>query len=406
VTTAQERVRYRTVLRNAEFRAVFAAENLSLLGDQLARIALAILVFQRSGSAFQASATYAISYGAYLVSAPLLSGLSDRYPRLSVMVACDLLRIPLVLGLALAVDVPMWVLFGLIFVLGAAGPVFDSARSALQPDILAGEEYVVANTLMNVCVQVSQILGFVLGGAVVAATSVRSALVVDAASFLLSAGLLLRSVRQRPAAMAETASFLRDTRDGLRLVLGSTRLQVLLAFAVLTSVPTTSTEGLAVPLAHDLGGGDLTSGVLTACVPAGFMIGSVLVLRVPSERRELLLPWLTLMGTVPLLLTPALGWTAAVVAVWVLAGVGATTNLIAGPAFVQACPPDYRGRAYGVATAILMSTQGAGLFLGGWLGTLISPAGAVACVGLVMLLLAAPLLWAQGNRETGRKQEQ
>jgi hypothetical protein len=290
-------------------------------------------------------------------------------------------------------------------VLGALGPPFDSARSALQPDVLEGEAYVVGNTLMNVCVQLSQILGFVLGGAAVAATSVRGALLLDAATFIMSAALLLGSVRQRPAALAVAGAFLRDTRDGLALVLRTPRLLVLLLFAVLSSVSTTSTEGIAVPLAHELGGGSVTAGVLTACAPAGFLLGSVLVLRTPAERREGLLPWLVLTSTVPLLVTPLLGSTALVVAVWVLAGAGATANLIAGPAFVQSCPADYRGRAYGVATATLMSAQGAGLMLAGSLGSLVAPGTAVACVALLMLLLAAPLLLAQGSGGTGRKQE-
>ena len=93
----------------------------------------------------------------------LLSGLADRYPRLAVMVACDLLRVPVVLALC-RTTLPLWVVFMLIAVLGALGPPFDSARSALQPDVLEGEAYVVGNALMNVCVQISQILGFVVGG--------------------------------------------------------------------------------------------------------------------------------------------------------------------------------------------------------------------------------------------------
>ena len=405
MTTAPERVRYRTVLANREFAAVFAAQTLSLLGDQLARIALAILVYDRSGSALQASATYAVSYISYLLGGPLLSGLADRYPRLTVMLACDLVRVPLVLALCIS-SLPLWGLFVLIAALGAVGPPFDSARSALQPDLLRDEAYVVGNTLMNVCVQVSQIVGFVLGGTIVAASSPRGALALDAATFLLSAALLMGCLRYRGAAQQEVGAFLSDTLQGLRLVVRTGRLRTLLLLAVLASVSVTSTEGLAVPVAHDLHHGAVAAGLLTATIPLGFMVGSVAVLRTPAERRESLLPLLVLLSVVPLLITPLLPTVTAIVPVWVLAGTGATANLIAGPAFVQSCPADMRGRAYGFASATLMATQGLGLLFGGFLGTHVAPGTAVAGVAAVMLVLALPALVAQGTGGTGRELDQ
>jgi MFS family permease len=394
-------VRYRTVLGHREFRALFAAQTLSLLGDQLARIALAILVYRRTGSSLAASATYAVSYLSYLLGGPLLSGLADRYPRLTVMVACDLLRVPVVLALC-GTTLPLWVVYVLNAVLGALGPPFDSARSALQPDVLEGEAYVVGNTLMNVCVQVSQILGFVVGGAVVAMTSVRGALALDAATFLVSAGVLLHGLRPRPAAATAVGSFLRDSAEGLRLVARTPRLRRLLQFAVLASVSVTATEGLAVSVGDGLGRGALAAGLLTATVPAGFLLGSAAVLRVPGDRREELLPWLVLLSTAPLLATPFLHALPPLLVAWTVAGAGATVNLVAGPAFVQSCPPAFRGRAYGIASSSLMATQGAGLLLAGWLGTVVDPRTAVAGVALLMLGLAVVTIGAQGDRQTVR----
>jgi MFS family permease len=404
VTTAQERVRYRSVLANREFAAVFAAQNLSLMGDQLARIALAILVYDRTGSALQASATYAVSYMAYLVGGPLLSGLADRYPRLTVMVACDLLRAPLVLLLCVS-GLPIASIFVIVGALGVMGPAFDSARGALQPDLLTGEAYVVGNSLFSVSTQLSQILGFVLGGTIVAATSSRGALGLDAATFLLSAALLLIGVRKRPAAQAQAGAFTRDTLDGVRLVVASPRLRALLLCAVVASVSSTATEGLAVSVARELHQGSLAVGLLTATSPAGFVLGSFLVLRSPSETRERLLPVLLVLSAAPLLLTPLVPGLLPVLALWVLAGAGATVNLIAGPTFVQACPPDYRGRAYGVASGTLMSAQGAGLLVAGYLATLTQPRTAVALVAVVMLALAVPVLRAQGIGRAGRESD-
>ncbi len=111
------RADYRAVLHNREYVGLLLSQALSMLGDQMSRIALALLVFSRTGSPFAASATYALSYGAYLVGGPLLSTLADRYPRRSVMVISDSLRLLLVAGLVLEPPVP--VIFVLIALLGA-----------------------------------------------------------------------------------------------------------------------------------------------------------------------------------------------------------------------------------------------------------------------------------------------
>jgi MFS family permease len=186
-------------------------------------------------------------------------------------------------------------------------------------------------------------------------------------------------------------------------VVSTPRLRVLLLFAVVASVSSTSTEGLAVPVAEELHLGSVAVGILTATSPLGFLIGSFLVLRASPERREVLLPALVVLSAAPLLLTPLLPGILPVIVLWVLAGAGATVNLISGPAFVQACPAEYRGRAYGVASSTLMSTQGAGLLLAGYLGTQVAPRTAVACVAALMLLLAVPLLRAQGMRRNSRE---
>jgi MFS family permease len=210
-------------------------------------------------------------------------------------------------------------------------------------------------------------------------------------------------VRQRPAAQTEVGTFLRDTADGLRFVLTTSRLRSLLLCAVVGSVSSTATEGLAVSVAHELHHGSVAVGFLTATSPFGFVLGSYAVLRIPAPARERLLPALLVLSAAPLLLTPLVPGLGPVLVVWVLAGAGATVNLIAGPAFVQACPADYRGRAYGVASATLMSAQGAGLLLAGYLATLTSGRSAVALVAAIMLVLAVPLLRAQGNRQTVRE---
>jgi MFS family permease len=91
---------FRSVFASGEFLALFGAQLLSVLGDQLARVAVSVLVYERTSSAGLTAVTYGLTYVPDLVSGPLLSGLADRYPRRAVMVVIDLGRAVLVAAMA------------------------------------------------------------------------------------------------------------------------------------------------------------------------------------------------------------------------------------------------------------------------------------------------------------------
>jgi MFS family permease len=168
-------------------------------------------------------------------------------------------------------------------------------------------------------------------------------------------------------------------------------LRGLVLYAVLASAAVIAPEGLAVPVAAELGAGSLAAGIMTAAVPVGYLVSSVLVLRVDADRRPRLLPWLAAVSCLPLLLTPLMGSVAAVTALWVAAGAGAAVNLIASSAFMQACPPEFRSRAYGTASALLMAGQGVALLLSGVLADRQGARVAVAILGGITAALLLPL---------------
>src|SRR5450756_2522800 len=78
----------------SEFRALWLSYVLSATGDRLALVALTILVYARSKSPLLAAITFASGFVPYLLGGLLLSGLADRLPRRSVMIACDIARAP------------------------------------------------------------------------------------------------------------------------------------------------------------------------------------------------------------------------------------------------------------------------------------------------------------------------
>ena len=307
-----------------EFRALWTAQVLSFAGDQFAQVAIAILVYRRTHSAFLTALAYALTYLPPIAGGPLLSGLADLFPRRRVMIVCDLLRVGTV-GLMAVPGMPFAALCVLLFCTVLTGAPFSSARAALLPDVLPGDKFVLGSAIGNISYQASQILGFVAGAAVVAVINPYKTLGMDAVSFGISALIVATGVRPRPSPQREPgarSSLWAVSADGIRIVFGNRKLVTLLLFGWLAGfyiVP----EGLAAPYAHSLHGSTLTVGLLMAAMPLGMVVGAFVLGRAaaPSTRLRIM-GWLAILSCAPLIgsaWNPPL-W--AVLLLWAVAGRG------------------------------------------------------------------------------------
>lgn len=387
-----------------EFRVLWTANLASLVGDQLARVALSVLVFERTGSAAATAATYALTMLPALVSGFLLSWVADRFPRRTVMVVCDLLRAAL-LGLMAVPGVPLpWVAALLVAAQFAEAP-FSSAQGAVLPDML-GVRYEAGQAIQLITQQTCLVLGFATGGLVVTAVGTSGALAVDAVTFAASAVLLRWGVAAYPVSQATAPStgalaarWWVQVRVGAVLVFADRRLRTLMWLgwlATFTVVP----EGLAAPFAAQSGAGVGSVGLVLAAEPVGAVAGAVLLRFVPRVWRIRLLGVLAVGTSLPLLGyagTPSLPWALPLLAV---SGVFSAYQVTAGATFVQLVPASQRGQALGFARAGLVTTQGIGVVAGGllaqWTGaasTAIVWAGAAGtCVAL-----AAAAAWSRAR---------
>lgn len=379
---------YGVVLRNREYLALLISQSLSVLGDQVAQIALALLVYQRTGSAFAAAATFATVYGAAVLGGPVVSTLADRYPRRTVMVASDSLRALLVLVLALQPSTAL--LFVLIALVGAVSPAFTSARAATLPDIL-GEGYTTGQGLVSSVAQASQVIGFAAGGALVATVGAGGALTLDAATFIVSAVVVRTFLRHRPTVADRGGNLLRETLLGAKALGQRPDLRYWLAWGLLFSAAAAGPEGVAVALSHAFHGGAVAAGLLTAAVPLGFVLGTLIVLRLPGDRRDRLLPWGGALSFGPLALTAAAPALPVVLALWVVAGVGGALQVVPNVRYVVASPLAMRGRLFGVAGTTMMICQGSVLAGAGGAASRWGPTDAIAVFGGLGLIAAVAL---------------
>jgi MFS family permease len=390
---------FRDVFSIAEYRALWTAQVLSLLGDQFAAVAIAILVYDRSRSPFLTALVFALTLLIPLAAGPHLAALADIFPRRRMMICCDVLRAILVAVIALP-GIPVWAVCMLVVATALGGIPSTAGRSAMLPVLLAGDKLAVGQAAGLLANQFSTVVGVVAGAAVVAAVGVHVTFLADALTFALSAVLLWRWVRPRPAPeWLSTArrSARAGARLGIRLVTRDPVARLLVMFGLLGGFYTV-TEVLAAPYAHALGEGPAAIGLLLAAPAAGGMAGAATVTSLISpSRRMQIIGWLAILACAPLIgsfFRPPLP---AVLALWLISGWADGYQLIAMTAFARQIPDSGRAAAMGVAVSGLRAAMGTGFLAGGAVAGVIGPQAAVGWAGVTGVAAAAILcaVWSR-----------
>ncbi|MFC5007020.1 MFS transporter [Dactylosporangium cerinum] len=383
----------REVLTDREYLAVFAASALSWFGDSAARAAVIALVYLRTESPIASAAAFAISYLPWLGIGAVLSAITERHSYRKIMILSDLIRMGIMVALAVFGGLPVAGLIGLLFVSALLSPPFDSARSALLPRILQGERYVTALTLQRTAGQFALIAGYAVGAALTAVDA-RYALLLNAATFGVSALLVTLRVKERtPSLTADKRSnLMRETVEGYTVVFRSPVMRsialVVFCGVCFGVVP----EGLAAAWSADLADGPnaVYLGTIMVASAVGFLAGSIVMtwLVKPQRRNAYIRPFALI---TPLALVPALfdlniyGVVAmTLISGGALAGTLPATNGL----FVQVLPPAYRARAFGVMQSGVHLVQGGSILFTGWLAShnpLPQVVGYFAIAGVVIM---------------------
>jgi MFS family permease len=390
---AGQRVTYREVFAVGEWRALWLAQLASIAGDQFARVALAVLVFDRTRSPLLAAITFAATAGAMFAGGLLLGWTADRYPRRRVMLACDVTCAGLV-AVMLIPGVPLGALIALLFLVGLAVEPFLAARMATNAEVLGEARFQLGQGVTIATYQVAQLGGFALGGIVTGTLGVRAALAVDAASFAVSALLIRFCVRTRPAPGGGGPSR-PQVLAGARIVFANPATAVVLGLLWLAAFYG-APEGVTVPLSRQLGGGATTAGVLLAASAAGAALGPLIYTRLIGKTRRTRYLAITATAACAVLAEFAIPGIRLGGALAILAVSGLLTGYIpaASGELFKAIPDEHRGKAGGVVGAGMSLGQALGIVIAGAVAQRVSPALVIALVGAAGTICGVPLIMA------------
>lgn len=388
-----------------EFRAMWIGSTASTAGDQLAAVALSLLVFERTQSAAWTALTWSLTLFPPLISGPLLGWVADRFPRRTVMVTTAWSQAVLMAAMAIP-GMPLWAMIVLLVAVLAISSPYLAAQEASLPHVLPKHRYDDGVALFGTSVDIAQMAGLAAAGFLVAHTNPGVALAINAGTFALLAILVQVSVKHRPAADPLGRKKKDDEpRGALTLMVSEPRLRTLLGVRLLAGLAMVP-EGLAVPLAASLNA-VWAVGLILAIEPAANVLGVALLFRLvrdPAKRERLIGP-LAILSLAPLIMfafNPNLTWT---IVLLVIAGIGGAYHTPARSAWMRLLPDQYRGRAYGIGRAALRSSQGGGMALAGVVAHSIgSVTATIAGAGGIGLLLAtqATIAWrrARGRNDS------
>ncbi|MFD3551782.1 MFS transporter [Streptomyces goshikiensis] len=377
---------YRSLARVPEFTPFFAAAALRVGASTVSGLALAVLVYDRTGSPLLSALSMFGPSFAQLLGATLLLSAADRLPPRAALGGLSAVG---ALGtLLLCVPgLPLWAVFAVLLGQGLADSLAGGVRYGLLTEILPPGDYLLGRSLLAVCSGVTQIAGYALGGLLVAALSPRGAL-LTAAGLSAAAVVTVRfGLRRREPRASGRPSAAETWRGNVALFSDPARRTLYLALWVPNGL-IVGCESLFVPYdaAH--------AGLLFASAAAGMLVGDTVAGRyLPARLRARLAAPLRLLLAAPYLafaLEPGPVLAAVTVA---LASVGYSAGLLMQERLVALLPEGTQGQALGLHSAGMLTLQGVCAALAGALAQHTSAAVAMtvlAAASVVVTLVLEP----------------
>lgn len=378
-------------MRVRPFGQLLASYTVNDTGDAMAVVALAVLVWDRTGDVAPTAAFFIFAKFLPALLAPALTARLDQLALRRTLPCIYLVEAAAFVALGVIADDSF--VLGLVLALALVDGVLaitgraltrGAVAGLLQPEGLLRE----GNALMNLGFAIASVGGAALAGLLMGTSGVATVLFVNAASFVVIA-LLLAFTSGMPPAEVERERFLERFQNGLRYARRNAPVRTLLTGQALAMILFTLIIPIEVIYAKDsLGTSDAGYGILLAAWGAGIVVGSVIYLRVKKASAFALVLGSTLAVGVAYLGLAAAGTLALACAISIVGGAGNGIQWIAVmTALQEQTPASYQARITGMMESIGFAMPGVGYLFGGIIVALADPRAAYAIAGAGVVLL-------------------
>lgn len=287
---------FRSVWRHRRWRWLAASTVVSLFGDVMYVVAIAVSLLDGPNGAVWLAGSFLARLVPYVVLGPIGGAIADRIDRRLLMVGLAFARGCLFIAMA-GVAVTSGPRLAMVILLGlnaACGAVFEPARGAAIPQLVPERDLAAANATEQGLSQLSWFVGPALGALLVAVSNPGIVLAIDAATFFISAVLLARvgslvPMPREPSGAAEPAGVLATVIDdigaGARFAFRDRGLRGLMILSAIATLAFGAEQILYVLVAADrLGLGAEGIGYLLTAMGVGGIIGAPLSARASNSR--------------------------------------------------------------------------------------------------------------------------
>ncbi|GAA3816059.1 MFS transporter [Sphaerisporangium flaviroseum] len=357
-------------LRHRDFRWLVSGQMLSTFGDMAFLVALPFIVL-RDGDAGDLALILTMLGVGRVVGSPIGGMLSDRWSPRSVMLVSDLARAAVLAGLIALIGSGgqglLWLGIG-VAVLGALEGLFLPAYWAVMPALLPEEELASGNAVSEAVIVVAVVAGPLVGGIAMASTAPAAVLAVNALTFLISAGTLLKMSGRRERALGAPGTTEPEPRGGGQddarsgfwsFARGSRLFQAILMMAGALQLTSAGLVSVALPVFVDqeFSDGRQVFGLLLSAHGAGLLAGTLAAGPAWKVSRPgyLAVGLVVLDGLALLALTRLPGLAALMISTAVLGLVAGALSIIALTLLQRIAPPAVRGRVMAAFTSVTIA---------------------------------------------------
>lgn len=352
-----------TTFRNRNFSLLWFAGLISYSGDWILRIALPVTVYKMTGSASAIS----LLFIAYAIPSIVLGSVAgvfvDRWERRRLMVITNVLMGLAVLPLiAVQSSAWLWLIYLAAFAESAIGQFFGPSENAMLPLLVEEKQLGSANALNILNNNLARFVGAGLGGVIVGTLGLEGAVILDALTYFMAAGLVaLISVTSKPNVQEQAAHALdaikkvgQDWQIGIRFVRHEPVVRLLFLSTVLMAIGEGTIGVLFAPFVLDvLKGGEAGVGALMSAQAIGGISSGVVVAWIATKVKPSLLLGVGALtfGLIDLIIFNYSAFVegfAIAIILFVLVGIPAAAGMTGLQTVMQLRVPDeLRGRVFG-----------------------------------------------------------
>lgn len=261
--------------RNQNYIRLLAAQIISLIGSGVSSVCLALLAYNLAGNnaGMVLSIAFAIKMVAYIGLAPLFGAIAHRLPKKHTLIILDIARALLFLCLPFVTHV--WQVYGLMFAINACSAGFSPLFQSTLPTVLPNKhQYATALSLSRMAYDLEQIISPILVAILLTVIQFKQLFTLDAATFIISAGLILCCSLPKPAPTIATKISLNSLTQGISNYLSKPSLKALW-FAYLAAASASAMVLVnTVVYVHDILQGNQTQTALALMITG---LGSMIV---------------------------------------------------------------------------------------------------------------------------------